>query len=231
MVNVNTVYELVLFLANKEQRGYITPEEYNSFARQAQLQIFDGYFGKKVLAEQAPGTTDEYGDVRKIVEERLTYFDNSRAITTKSDLGVSDSTVSGFAYPTDFYSLGQITTAEGGRTVMLDEVSHRDLTYINLSPLTSPTTKQPVYTRHEDGIVAYPEAVSSIRMIYVRKPLAPVWAFLDDPTGQPIYDEANSFDFELNPAEEFSLVYRILTLAGVTIKQQDIVQFGAQNQQ
>lgn len=229
MINVNTVYERVLFLANKEQRGYITPEEYNSFSDQAQLEIFEGYFSKKIAVEQLPGTTDEYGDARKLAEERITYFDNSRSITTKSDLGVVDSTVSGFAYPTDFYSLGQVTTAVGGRTVMVDEVSHRDLTYVNLSPLTAPTTKQPVYTRHEDGIVAYPETVSSIRMIYLRKPNAPSWAFLTSPDGEPIYDETNSINFELNPAEEFNLVYSILTLAGVTIKQPDIVQFGIQN--
>ena len=43
-VNINTVYQTVLALANKEQRGYITPQEFNLFARQAQMQIFEQYF-------------------------------------------------------------------------------------------------------------------------------------------------------------------------------------------
>ena len=32
MVNINNVYQKVLALANKEQRGYITPQEFNLFA-------------------------------------------------------------------------------------------------------------------------------------------------------------------------------------------------------
>ena len=44
MVNVDTVYQRVLALANKEQRGYITPQEFNLFADQAQMEIFEQYF-------------------------------------------------------------------------------------------------------------------------------------------------------------------------------------------
>ena len=40
MVNIDNVYQKVLVLANKEQRGYITPQEFNLFASQAQLEIF-----------------------------------------------------------------------------------------------------------------------------------------------------------------------------------------------
>ena len=43
-ISVNTVYQRVLALANKEQRGYITPQEYNLLANQAQQEIFEQYF-------------------------------------------------------------------------------------------------------------------------------------------------------------------------------------------
>ena len=43
-VNVDTVYQTVLAIANKEQRGYLTPEEFNSLAEQVQLEIFEKYF-------------------------------------------------------------------------------------------------------------------------------------------------------------------------------------------
>lgn len=35
-VNVNTVYQTVLYLLNKEQRGYVTPAEFNSVADMVQ---------------------------------------------------------------------------------------------------------------------------------------------------------------------------------------------------
>ena len=41
MINVDRVYQRVLILANKEQRGYITPQEFNLFANQAQMDIFE----------------------------------------------------------------------------------------------------------------------------------------------------------------------------------------------
>ena len=37
MVRVDTVYQRVLAIANKEQRGYITPLEFNLYANQAQI--------------------------------------------------------------------------------------------------------------------------------------------------------------------------------------------------
>ena len=43
-VNINRVYQKVLALANKEQRGYITPQEFNLLSDKAQLEIFDSYF-------------------------------------------------------------------------------------------------------------------------------------------------------------------------------------------
>ena len=43
-VSINKVYQKVLALANKEQRGYITPQEFNLFADHAQMEIFEQYF-------------------------------------------------------------------------------------------------------------------------------------------------------------------------------------------
>ena len=43
-ISIDTVYQKVLAIANKEQRGYITPQEFNLFASQAQSLIFHQYF-------------------------------------------------------------------------------------------------------------------------------------------------------------------------------------------
>ena len=42
-VNVNVVYQTVLLILNKEQRGYITPQEFNDIGSQVQLEIFEKY--------------------------------------------------------------------------------------------------------------------------------------------------------------------------------------------
>ena len=223
MVDINKVYERVLFVANKEQRGYITPDEFNSYARQAQLEVFEGYFVKKFQTEQAPGTTDDYSDIAANVEEKITFFDNT--------INISERTGSIYAYPENFYRLALISV--NGR--MADEVSHKDLTYINLSPLTAPTITQPVFTRHQGGLTLYPLSYSGgITMTYVREPEEPLWAYMDPTQAQidmgvpnePIYDSANSRQFELHPSDEQDLVYKILTMAGVAIKQPDVSGYG-----
>jgi hypothetical protein len=43
-INVNNVYQTVLLILNKEQRGYMTPDEFNKTATQVQLDIFEQYF-------------------------------------------------------------------------------------------------------------------------------------------------------------------------------------------
>ena len=43
-VNIDTVYQKVLAIFNKEQRGYITPQEFNLFANRAQLDLFSSIF-------------------------------------------------------------------------------------------------------------------------------------------------------------------------------------------
>ena len=43
-INVNTVYTTVLYILNKEQRGYVTPTEFNSIADLVQREIFTSYF-------------------------------------------------------------------------------------------------------------------------------------------------------------------------------------------
>ena len=43
-INVNEVYTTVLSILNKEQRGYLTPYEFNKIATQVQLEVFESYF-------------------------------------------------------------------------------------------------------------------------------------------------------------------------------------------
>jgi len=60
MILIDTVYQKVLAIANKEQRGYITPQEFNLFADQAQLEIFEQYFYDLSQFSRRPG--DDYSE-------------------------------------------------------------------------------------------------------------------------------------------------------------------------
>jgi hypothetical protein len=74
-VSIDTVYQRVLTLANKEQRGYITPQEFNLLANQAQMEIFEQYFADLYLINGKPGNTQEFADPISVVYEKIGEFD------------------------------------------------------------------------------------------------------------------------------------------------------------
>jgi hypothetical protein len=71
MVNIDTVYQRVLAEANKEQRGYITPQEFNLFANQAQNEIFEQYFYDLNQFRRIPGNETVSSDPRDMLEETV----------------------------------------------------------------------------------------------------------------------------------------------------------------
>ena len=85
-VNVNTVYQRVLAIANKEQRGYITPQEFNTLANQAQLDIFEQYFYDINQFSRVPGNSTEHSDMLHILEEKLSPFKAKNNLIAENQL-------------------------------------------------------------------------------------------------------------------------------------------------
>ena len=73
-INVDTVYKTVLLILNKEQRGYLTPDEFNKTATQVQLEIFGSYFDDLNQQLRIPDNDSEYSDRIKNIDEQLAVF-------------------------------------------------------------------------------------------------------------------------------------------------------------
>ena len=80
MVPVDTVYQRVLALANKEQRGYITPLEFNLLANQAQMQIFEQYFYDLDQAKRIDSEETSLSDMVELVKNKLSVFISKQAV-------------------------------------------------------------------------------------------------------------------------------------------------------
>jgi len=76
-ININTVYQTVLLILNKEQRGYVTPDEFNKTATQVQLDIFNSYFQTENQQLRIPDNDSEYSDRVKNVQEKIAVFQTS----------------------------------------------------------------------------------------------------------------------------------------------------------
>ena len=89
-INVNTVYTTVLSILNKEQRGYITPDEFNKLATQVQLDIFENYFEDLNQQLRVPQTESEYANRRKNIDNCISIF-KTIGDTTVVPIGVVNS--------------------------------------------------------------------------------------------------------------------------------------------
>lgn len=101
-INVNTVYQTVLSILNKEQRGYMTPDEFNKVATQVQLEIFENYFNTLNQQLRVGQTNVEYANRRKDVNECIAPFKKIGNPTVFLGGGVTSLTITdpGQAYTT-----------------------------------------------------------------------------------------------------------------------------------
>ena len=73
-VNIDTVYQRVLAIANKEQRGYITPQEFNLLANQVQMAMYEDYFYALDEMGERHGNDTEYADRLDNLNEKISIF-------------------------------------------------------------------------------------------------------------------------------------------------------------
>jgi len=210
-VNVNTVYQRVLAITNKEQRGYLTPQEFNTFANQAQLDILEQYFYDLNQFGRVPGNQTEYADMLEILEEKISMFEKTAQTVS-----------SGTTLPADVYRLGTVmTNCPSCREA--EQISQKEWLYIKSSPIASPTNEFPVYIRNNAGIKVYgtdnTQITSGVYANYIKEPTSVAWA-ANNTTG--LYDSASSVNFELHESEETELVIKILALAGMALKDNSV---------
>ena len=215
MVNIDTVYQTVLAVANKEQRGYITPQEFNLYAKTAQLQIFEQYFYDINQFSRLPGNDTEYSDMLDLLNEKINVFETTATLTSANNNNIFD-------LPTDFYRLGTVISSRKE----VEQVNENELLYINLSPLAKPTDERPVYTYSNNKITVIPESITSISCTYIKTPKEPEWGYVV--VGEnAVWNPGQTDHFELHPSEQVELINKILQLAGISMGK-DIYQIASQ---
>ena len=247
-INVNTVYQTALFILNKEQRGYLTPSEFNNIASQVQLEIFEQYVEDLNQQLRVPTNSSQYGDRRKNIEENISIFEKHEPI-------VYSTTYNCFLLPTDVHRIGTIMYKEEQEA---QRISRKEFLHLNMSKLTKPSTKYPVYIQKESIggydpnnpqtaipsqqlVDVYPEIIKEdMSLSYIRKPKNVRWGYTVGSQGQYIYDPSpfdssvsyntpseGSTNFEISNTDQTSVILKVLVYAGVVIRDPQIVQAAA----
>jgi len=228
MVSIDTVYQKVLALANKEQRGYITPQDFNLFANQAQMEIFEQYFYDINKGNKASGNNTEYSDVLSLLEEKIRLFEVERG----NNWAIANMTVvSGYiTIPEVIYRLGDVRIGSN----QVEMLTSKKFDAARFSPLTAPTLTRPIGYAISRGLtisvglgISVTPTSHPINLSYIKKPEKVNWTYVVI-NKQAMYDaNPSTQDFELHPSEENQLVNKILKLAGISNEQPDITRAGA----
>ncbi len=190
MVNVDTVYKTVLYILNKEQRGYIPPDEFNKLGIQVQREIFEQYFEELNQHLRVPQTDNEYANRIKNLEEKIDVFKTNLACTGANP----------FTLPTDLHRLGTLIYNVNSKEIQ--GVNRNEYFLINKSPLTAPTTTNPLYILEGTGApsaapstaTVFPNTgtnaitTGQVDAYYVKAPADPRWGYSLGSAGQYLYD-------------------------------------------
>jgi len=254
-INVDTVYKTVLLILNKEQRGYMTPDEFNKTATQVQLDIFEQYFEDLNQQLRVPQSDYDYSDRQMSIDEKISPFKtegNCAYNAGKFNLPILDTegntVINTGAEPVDtaadpnanppilaetqvaFYKLGTpIFTPTIGFDTELQRLPRNEFYNIEKSPLTASTQDFPTYLYESNKLTVRPTSIiSGVSTSFIRKPRNVKWNFEIGTVGQYTYSSAGSQQFELNASEQVEVITRILFYSGVIIRDPQVIQVAAQ---
>ena len=173
-ISIDRVYQKVLAFANKEQRGYITPQEFNLFADHAQMEIFEQYFYDLNQFKRASGNSGEYSDIVSIIKDKISMFEHWHAgsynVTVANEYG--DCLNFDTDIP-DLYRLGEISVSyfkSGSETTIgvCEQLTPKEFVIRSKSKLTKQTEDRPVFVKRDAQgqlrikIYPYPKTVGYV---------------------------------------------------------------------
>jgi hypothetical protein len=222
-ISVDTIYQRVLALANKEQRGYITPQEYNLLANQAQMAIFESYFyakNQRDRIEDARSIEVDETDISELISRKLAPFTSIEDVTDASNGMILPAATASGGH--DVYQIG--TVFLGSSYEPCTKVSYfdarrfaRSKRHLGGSAIT------PIYCdsrfNGKDIEVFSGTATAQINGVKVecfRVPATAAWGYVVV-NGKALYNSATSVNFELHRSEEDTLTNKILELAGIVM--------------
>jgi len=227
---IDTVRNTVLAILNKNNYGYLSPSDFNLYAQQAQLEIFENCFyqyNTQLNLENARRSGTEYANLSKGILETIDLFSKTGSLTQTAS---ADNT---YTMPSDYYIMNRVMY----NGLEVERVNQGKITMLLNSMITAPSKDFPAYTTEASIMTVYPTTItgaSDISAQYVRYPLTPKWTYQADLEYQgPVFNQSavDYQDFELPLDNLNDLVIKICQYAGVEIREAMVVQYAQAEEQ
>jgi hypothetical protein len=238
---INSVRNTVLSVLNKNNYGYISPSDFNLFAKQAQMELYEEYYSsynKTINMENSRASGTGYADIEQPLAETLESF------IVISNLSPS---IDNYWYYPSITTTGSeaymilrmdVYDASGNRLGTAEKVSEDKIMMLLDSPFVGPTLKYPSYVFQKDYITVYPASINItngnvIKCTYFSYPKDPKWTYITLSNGEPVFDQSQPDyqDFQLPLEDEYKLVMKICQYCGISIREMDVVSYALGQEQ
>jgi len=227
MIGVNIVRNVIMNLLNKNNNGYCSPDDFNSFSNLAQLDVFENLFfqyNNWLNKENKRLTNSEFANIPRNIMEQIDVFS---VYSTPLNF-TYNSTTNLWSYTgTDLYRIENISLVNAqGRKTDIELMKKSEANNIRNSEFISPSLTYPAYERIGDSFRIYPNipSGSTAELYFIRKPKEPKWTFINA-QGNPVYNASatDKQDFELHPSNFVPLVTKIMQYLGISIREDEIL--------
>lgn len=212
-MDINQVYDIVKFISNKHEQGYLSPEEFNNSINLAQKQLMSH------IIESIQGWDDNRRRIRIPMGnaqpniQKISRFIESNVVTVP---------INGqLPRPVNLEHMLAVRTQSNLKRVTRCE---HDRIFSYRSSVIDIPYENPIYVEYNSYYQIYPENIGEVSFEYVVTPPDALWAYTTV-GGRPQYDQGNSVQLLWGETEITEIISRVLFMFGISIQAQNVVSY------
>ena len=226
-MTINEIYNAVKFFANKEQKGFVKPSEFNTLAQQAQQEVFNEKMDKIRKFKSAERTGTNY---RASVEDPTDFLSEISNLFVDNTLGYNTSTNLFNRISSDSYIEEIYYTNNSGKPTKVEIVSKHNINKLLRSNLIAPSVDYPVALLKRDGIEVFPTSITSgIKMSFYRILSSPVFGYVASGDDY-VYNLSTSTQFELPESTHNDIIIKICKYIGINLRDAELTNYAVQTE-
>lgn len=213
MTIIDQVFQLCNFISNKEQRGNISPAQFNVLARSVQFEYISKRIGNIKIINERGVPAFGYESTWRIHEDLRPLIFGPITIPIQP--------TGAFAYPYGYVWPDSVHTNDFKDIRRLTADQYPKVKHSQVHP---PTAEYPVMImRGQYGFID-PYSIGSFQMSYLKLPPDPVWGYVVI-NNVPVFDEGLSTDFSITALSVNELSMMVLQHVGINLGDAEISQY------
>lgn len=234
-MTIDEIYRLVQTFANKEQRGFITPSDFNLLAKKAELELINKrieILQEKSQAKKISGIMEE-SLTPEIAEQDLASFLVSTPYKSKLVSIMSGYSEAEINIDKDTLLVKEIFILPDENLginshIPLELVNPENINKILRSSLVKPSMDFPIGLMSSNSkIKIFPDNIENVIVYaYMNPRRSPNWSYVTV-AGKPVHDPSTSTQFNLPPRTHGEIVIKILEYLGVNLREVSLINYAS----